>query len=182
MPTILTHAVLPLAVAWGLGPRRISPRLAVAGAVAAMLPDADVIGFAMGVPYETAWGHRGASHSLALALICGLLAAGLAGKLESTPRTVFLVVGGAMASHGLTDMLTDGGHGIAILWPLTGERFFWPSRPIEVSPIGLSRFLGPRGLDVLLSELVWLILPVLVLALTLRKFLPPPVDLAGPRS
>lgn len=182
MPTILTHAVLPLAVAWGLGPMRISPKLAFAGAVAAMLPDADVIGFAMGVPYETAWGHRGASHSLALALICGLVAAGLTGKLQSTPRATFLFVGGAMASHGLTDMLTDGGHGIAIFWPFSDQRFFWPFRPIEVSPIGLTRFLGPRGLDVLMSELVWLVLPTLIMVLALRKFLPRPVDLAGPRS
>lgn len=182
MPTILTHAVLPLAVAWGLGPMRISPKLAFAGAVAAMLPDADVIGFAMGVPYETAWGHRGATHSLALALIYGLVAAGLAGRLQSTPRTTFLFVGGAMASHGLTDMLTDGGHGIAIFWPFSDQRFFWPFRPIEVSPIGLTRFLGPRGLDVLMSELVWLVLPTLIMVLALRKFLPRPVDLAGPRS
>lgn len=181
MPTILTHALLPLAVAWGLGPKRISPKLAFAGAVAAMLPDADVIGFAMGVTYETAWGHRGASHSLALALICGFVAAGLAIRVQSTPRTTFLFVGGAMASHGLADMLTDGGHGIAIFWPISGQRFFWSLRPIEVSPIGLDRFLGPRGLEVLASEIAWLIVPTLVVALALRKFLPRPVDLAGSR-
>ena len=51
MPTIITHAIVPLAVAGVVGPSRISPRLALAGAVLAMLPDADVIGFKFGIEY-----------------------------------------------------------------------------------------------------------------------------------
>ena len=31
-----------------------------------LLPDADVVGFALGVQYGDPWGHRGATHSLAL--------------------------------------------------------------------------------------------------------------------
>src|SRR5687768_9587087 len=33
-----------------------------------LLPDADVIGFALGIPYPHPWGHRGATHSLAFAI------------------------------------------------------------------------------------------------------------------
>src|SRR5260221_12027972 len=33
----------------------------------AMLPDLDVIGFALGVKYGDPWGHRGAAHSLTMA-------------------------------------------------------------------------------------------------------------------
>ena len=34
----------------------------------AMLPDADVVAFKLGIPYGATWGHRGASHSLVFAL------------------------------------------------------------------------------------------------------------------
>ena len=72
MPTVLTHAAIPLAL-WCASERgRISGRLLGAGVVAAVLPDADVLAFALHIPYADAFGHRGASHSL---LFAGLLAA-----------------------------------------------------------------------------------------------------------
>ena len=37
-----------------------------------LLPDADVIGFSLGVEYGDPWGHRGATHSFAFSLIAGL--------------------------------------------------------------------------------------------------------------
>jgi len=30
--------------------------------------------------------------------------------------------------HGLLDMITNGGKGVAFLWPFTSERFFFPAR------------------------------------------------------
>ena len=36
-----------------------------------MAPDADVIGFFFGVRYGDPWGHRGATHSIAVAVLCG---------------------------------------------------------------------------------------------------------------
>ena len=69
MPTIMTHAIVPLALASVAGRARISPRLALAGAGLAMLPDADVIGFALGIEYADTWGHRGATHAVAFAVI-----------------------------------------------------------------------------------------------------------------
>jgi inner membrane protein len=65
VPTIITHAALPLIAAWGVG-KRIPAGLALAGAGAAMLPDADVVGFLLGIPYDAPLGHRGASHSFIL--------------------------------------------------------------------------------------------------------------------
>lgn len=73
MPTIITHAAVPLAL-WCASERgRLSPRLLAAGIVAAMLPDADVLAFALHVPYADAFGHRGASHSLLYAGLIALL-------------------------------------------------------------------------------------------------------------
>jgi inner membrane protein len=45
MPTLLTHPVVPVALGVALGTRWVSPRLLAAGAVAALLPDADVVAF-----------------------------------------------------------------------------------------------------------------------------------------
>ncbi len=57
-----------------------------------------------------------------------------------------------VASHGLLDAMTDGGKGVALLWPLTTKRFFFAWRPIPVAPIGAG-FLSLRGLRVALVEL-----------------------------
>ena len=69
------------------------------------LPDADVVAFRMGIPYQAPWGHRGAAHSLAVAGGCAVVVAVLAWLLRlSIPRvgaTAFLV----LASHGLLDAL-----------------------------------------------------------------------------
>ena len=54
-------------------------------------------------------------------------------------------------SHPLLDAMTDGGLGVALLWPFSNERFFAPWTPIPVSPIG-ARMLSRRGLYVLAVE------------------------------
>ncbi|MPT23479.1 MAG: hypothetical protein E2577_10995 [Starkeya sp.] len=72
MPSVFTHAAVPLALWCASARGRVSARLLAAGVAAAVLPDADVLGFALHVPYADAFGHRGASHSL---LFCAVLAA-----------------------------------------------------------------------------------------------------------
>ena len=71
----------------------------------------------------------------------------------------------AMASHGLFDAFTNGGLGVALLAPFSNERFFFPWQPIEVSPLGLSRIFSARGVEVLASELLWVGIPSLGVAL-----------------
>ena len=170
MPTVISHAIVPLTVAVAAGLKRIPPRTALAGMLLAMLPDIDVIGFRFGVSYDSAWGHRGAMHSLAMsaALVFGI--AGLIPALRRGWSIPFLLF--AAASHGLIDMLTDGGLGVALFWPLDVTRYFAPWRPIRVSPIG-ARFFTSRGMGTAISELRWIWLPcflVAVSALLLRRF------------
>jgi inner membrane protein len=71
------------------------------------------------------------------------------------------------ASHGLLDALTNGGRGIAFFAPFSNHRFFFPWRPIQVSPIGVG-FFSARGLAVLQSELRWILLPSVIIALLAR--------------
>ncbi len=160
MPTILTHPAVPLAIAYGLGRGAISNRLLAAGVVAAIIPDLDVLAFRLGVPYAAEFGHRGFSHSLVFALIIAIVGASLARSLLCTPKQAFGFLFIATASHGILDAFTNGGLGVAFLWPFSGERFFAPFQPIEVAPLGLSRFLSMKGLTVLWSEILWVWFPV----------------------
>jgi inner membrane protein len=164
MPTILTHAVVPLAIGLGLGSRRIPPRLLCAAMLAAILPDLDVVAFALHIPYADDFGHRGASHSLLFALLVGVLALLAAPLLRCSRGMAFGFVGLAGASHGLLDMFTNGGLGVALWWPWSAERLFMPWQVIEVSPLTVQRLLSPRGVAVLQSELLWVWLPAAALA------------------
>ena len=162
MPTILTHAAVPLAIGICLGRQTISPRLMAAGMLAAIVPDADVIAFKLGIAYLDNFGHRGASHSICFALLLGFLASFMAKPLQSSRLTAFCLIAIATISHGLLDMCTNGGEGVALFWPLSGQRWFFPWQVIEVSPIALKKVFSARGLAVLLSEIIWVWLPLML--------------------
>jgi inner membrane protein len=164
LPTILSHPAVPLALGAGLGVRAVPPRLLAAGMLGSVLPDADVVAFKLGIAYADALGHRGASHSITFALLLGALAAAAARPLRTTPLRAFAFVALATVSHPLLDAITDGGLGVALLWPLSDERFFAPWRVLAVSPLGIRRFISLGGLAVLRSEALWVWLPAAVLA------------------
>jgi len=165
MPTILSHPAIPIAVGFAFGSKVIKKPLLIAGIVASVLPDLDVIAFRFGIPYSAEFGHRGFSHSLFFAAVMAVFGA-LLFKRFSQPYTTslwFLFV--SMASHGLLDTFTTGGKGIELLWPFSQHRFFSPFQVIRVSPLSLSRFFSSNGLAVLTSELQWVWLPSFCLAL-----------------
>lgn len=171
MPTIFTHAIVPLALGVALGRNAVSPRLIAAGMFVAMAPDFDTVAFKLGIAYADQFGHRGASHSFVFALAVALLGAMVASWLRTTRWRAFLWLAFCTASHPLLDALTNGGLGVALLWPWSHERFFAPWRPIAVSPIGAG-FFSARGATVLWSELQWVWFPFAMLALqwaTIRK-------------
>ncbi len=73
-------------------------------------------------------------------------------------RALWLYLFVATASHGCLDALTDGGLGVAFFSPFSNARYFFPVRPIRVSPIGIGAFVAGDLLAVLTSEIrcVWL--------------------------
>ncbi|MET1077505.1 MAG: metal-dependent hydrolase [Pseudomonas sp.] len=175
MTTLISHPLPILALGLALGSRIIGPRLMLAGALLACLPDADVLAFKLGIAYADPWGHRGASHSLLFAAACGLLLALGSRLLRTGPLKAGLWGFLACASHGALDALTNGGLGVAFAWPWHHERYFMPWRPIQVSPF-INGFFSTRGLAVLLSEVRWVWLPCLLLAaagLGLRRWIGP---------
>jgi inner membrane protein len=159
MPTVFTHAVVGYAAVRAAGGRRFPARILFAATLLPVIPDLDVFPARwFGFPYGHPLGHRGLSHSLAFALSLGVLAAvacrrdaarapGGIGRLAA----LFTVIA---ASHGALDALTAGGMGIPFLLPFDSSRYFFPVRPIPVSPIGVSAFLSDWGLEVLRGELL----------------------------
>jgi inner membrane protein len=172
LPTVITHPVIPFVIASLAGTKTVSGRLLLAGVIASVLPDADVIGLRLGVPYGHMMGHRGFSHSITFALIIGLFGMFFAGKLKANRTVAFLLLFLSALSHGVLDALTDGGLGVAFFSPFSEKRFFSPWRPIRVSPLELEAFLRLRGWRVFLSEFLWVWLPALslgVLGIKLSK-------------
>ena len=170
MTTVFTHAVVPLALGLALGQRRVSGRLLTAGVLASVAPDFDVLGMHFfGLPYGHELGHRGASHSLLAAGLWAALAAWCWRALRGRSAAgVFGVVFASMVSHPLLDMLTTGGIGVALWWPLSDARLFAPWQFIHVSPMGVRHVWGDALGQALLSELRWVWLPAFGLAGVVR--------------
>ena len=160
MPTVFTHAVVGYAAARAAGGRgRLSARILIVATLLPVIPDLDVlVARAFGFGYSHPLGHRGFSHSLAFALILGVLGAVVCRRdASAVPGGVgglgFLFAAIA-SSHGILDALTDGGLGIAFLLPFDDSRYFFPVQPIPVSPIRVSSFLSEWGWAVLRAELL----------------------------
>lgn len=140
----------------------------VALATLSLAAGLDVLAFRLGIPYAAPFGHRGATHSLALAFFAGCATATLGWRTGLQPSWRLLLVTCLVAvSHPLLDAMTDGGLGVALLWPFSNARFFSPWRPIAIAPIG-PRMLSRRGLHVLTIETIWS-LPLLAWALWPRS-------------
>jgi len=144
-----------------------------------MLPDIDVIAFAFGIPYGDMFGHRGFTHSLFFAVVIGVLVTWhlwhRPGSDSHRPGArshrlaLFIWFTALTASHGILDAMTNGGRGIAFFAPFSDHRYFFPWRPIQVSPIGVG-FFSARGLRVLASEAGWIWVPSAIIAVSARLF------------
>lgn len=167
MASAFGHAALGATLGKLLLPDRRHWPYWVAAAVCAALPDVDALGYRLGVPYDSLWGHRGLTHSLLAAAIVATVGIGLARFASPARRPpaarLALLLFVATASHGLLDALTTGGLGVAFFSPWHLERYFFGFRPIQVSPLGIKAFLSGRGLRVLASEVLWVALPCLIL-------------------
>ena len=167
MASPITHAVVALSLGAAWNRSRSDWKFLAAGVVCAEIPDADVLGFWFGVPYGALWGHRGMTHSLLFAAaFAGVLVRLTGDSEEAGPQrfsrwSYFFL---ATASHGLSDAVTDGGLGVALLSPFDTTRYFFPFRPVMVSPLDWDMFFSPVGLRVLVSEAIWIWLPCMVFA------------------
>lgn len=170
MPTIFSHAIFAAAAGKAALQRRVKIWFWILIALCAMIPDADVIAYSFGVARGSMFAHRGFTHSIFFALLFGGIVAFFTHRFLQTgisyPK-LFVFFSLATFSHPMLDMLTDGGSGVALFAPFTNARYFFPWRPVEVSPIGM-RFFSDRGLIVIFSEIIWIWLPSIAILLTAR--------------
>lgn len=172
MASIFGHCALGATLGKLLLPDRRHWRYWLLAAACAFLPDADVIGFKFQVSYASLWGHRGLSHSLLAAAVVASVLVGFQ-RLRRPPAgpaagRLWVLLFLATASHGVLDAMTTGGLGVAFYSPFDPQRYFFNFRPLQVSPIGVKKFVGEWAARVLKSDLLWVGLPCL-LALAARR-------------
>lgn len=173
MASIFGHAVAAFAFGKGFSKTLVNLKFLLLGVICAILPDADVIGFSFGIKYESFFGHRGFSHSLLFALILAALITAIFYKKDLFTKKGLLLITyftTCTASHAILDALTTGGLGVAFFSPFDTSRYFFPWRPIKVSPIGVERFFSERGINVLMSELIWIGIPSITYILITSYF------------
>lgn len=147
--------------------KKQSKLLIALAVISSILPDADVLAFRFGIPYEHWLGHRGFTHSFFFSFIWALFVAMLFGKEQK--RLFFVVVFLATISHAILDAMTNGGLGVGFFIPISDERYFLLCRPIQVSPLGIERFFSKWGWRVICSELIWIGTPSLILLFLNKK-------------
>ncbi len=174
MASLFSHAISSLALGQFF-PKSINrSKVLLLGAICAVLPDADVLAFKFGIPYEHMFGHRGISHSIFFAVLLALFLTWGIFKNQNLKTRALLVIFLFLStiSHGMLDAMTTGGKGVAFFAPFENSRYFFPWRVIKVSPITVSQFFGEWGIKVLKSELVYVFLPsgiVILITYILRR-------------
>ncbi len=172
MASAFAHAAASTAIGVACGLSRKQWRLLLLGACCAVMPDLDSLGFWAGIAYDHPLGHRGASHSVAAAVLVGLASHALLSRdgaaWERHRIGVYCFL--ATLSHGLLDAMTNGGLGVAFFFPFSNERYFFPVRPIEVSPLEPTRFFTWRAVRILVTEALWVGIPSVLLGAGMRWY------------
>ncbi len=191
MCTVFAHALLGLTAAvavepWLLGGAagrepasanggsllRLRRRARWLAAACAALPDLDTGLHFYGVSYDSVWGHRGVMHSFLFAAIVGVVVSALAfqslgpwrvGRGVGRRVAMAALIACVTASHGVLDMFTDGGNGIALFAPFSEERYFAPWNPFPVPMMGLANLFTAYMVEVLTAETLWIGVPCVVL-------------------
>jgi inner membrane protein len=170
LPTVITHSFTGFLGGLLVFGRKMPVQFWLLSIACTVLPDADVLAFSFGIPYDHFFGHRGFFHSPFFAICCSLILLTIFlrdVKLFSRQWwTYWVYFSLLMASHGILDAFTNGGLGIALLSPFSNTRYFSPWTPIEVSAIGgLSVLFTQRQMSVLWSEMCLIWAPLLLIYL-----------------
>jgi inner membrane protein len=131
----VTHMLVGATIGQVVAGRRLGfKRAAFWGAVAAELPDVDVIVSALSAsdPLHMIVSHRGVTHALWFGPLVGVLAGMLLARSTDPPRarvgTWIALLTAALLSHPLLDYCTH--YGTQLLSPFSSERFALPALPI----------------------------------------------------
>lgn len=159
MASAFGHGILAYTIK-KIGAPQAAVKVTLLAMFCAIIPDADVIAFRFGIPYEHMFGHRGFTHSIFFSVLFGLLIAIIFHRKNQLKFGFIYIL--ATLSHAILDAMTTGGRGVAFLAPFSEERFFLPWRFIKVSPMSIRRFISEWGLEVLWSEFIYIWIPCFV--------------------
>lgn len=163
MASIFSHSILAATAGSFLRKSGLKSKILFLGIISSVFPDADVIMFRFGYSYEHMLGHRGLTHSIPFAFAWAVVFTLM--FFQKQKKRIQVVIFGylffCIGSHGVLDAMTNGGRGIAFFAPFSADRYFFPFRPIEVSPLGAGNFFSEWGMRVLISEFCWIMLPCL---------------------
>jgi len=176
MPTFITHAFASVVIGKTVGRRlmdgtKVQFKFWFFTIVCALLPDIDVINMAFGIPYNHMLGHRGLTHSIIFIFITAIIIT-YVGFMEIQIKSrkflllsYFFIIG---LSHIILDAMTSGGLGVGFLMPFVSKRYFFPYRPIRVSPFSIIRLFSSEGQRIVISEFIWVWIPGFLLLLILK--------------
>jgi inner membrane protein len=175
MPSLITHTAIGVGAGLALADGTMPLRFYALSIVCAILPDADVLAFFLKIPYGHVLGHRGFCHSLTFAALAAIAVVVIFFP-HNKGSSWFLFAGyffALIALHDLLDAFTNGGLGIALLSPFDNHRYFFSFRPILVSPLSPAAFFSEWGLRVVVSEFLWVWVPVFAVLAALRVIFGP---------
>lgn len=167
MPSVLGHSILGVSSAQIFSiPKKHALSVLVISIICSVFPDVDVLGYKYGVLYDSLWGHRGFTHSLVFSFLLPSLFT-LFFLKKNTPLhitlKIFIIFLVSSVSHSILDAFTNGGLGVAFFSPFSEERIFFDYQPIQVSSFRVSDFLTARGLSVIKSEIIFILLPTVLI-------------------
>ncbi len=151
MASAFGHAFVAIALGSSFSKQIKTWKFWLIGIACSILPDADVISFKFGIPYGDFWGHRGFTHSFLFAILCAIVVTFLFYRDQFfSKRGIALIFFFFIctASHSILDAMTSGGLGVAFFSPWDNTQYFFPWRPIQVSPIGAENFFSEWGLAI----------------------------------
>lgn len=177
MPTPVGHSLAGFAISLAAGERAVRHPWLAAGALVALanMPDLDFLpGYLIGVPRAYHWGP---AHSIAAALLAGLVAGFVARALSGRFLPFFALGSAAYGSHLLLDYLLGPGPvsvGLQLFWPISAERFIAPVAVFQMFPatlddIGPLRALFSRAVLPLMARELAILAPVCAVAWLLRR-------------
>ncbi len=169
MASAFGHGIAAIAIGKVFPAKYAGWKFWLLGVTCSILPDADVISFSFGIPYEHLLGHRGITHSFFFAFLLAALVVKLffadVRLLSKEGMILFVCFFLCTASHSILDAMTTGGRGVAFFAPFDNTRYFLPWRVIKVSPLSVSSFFSEWGWRVLKSEIIWIGIPSMTVIL-----------------
>ncbi|HMV42004.1 MAG TPA: metal-dependent hydrolase [Leptospiraceae bacterium] len=162
MPTIFSHGIAALSFSSIFNTQIDKIRFYFLVFFFSILPDIDVISFLLGIPYSHPLGHRGFTHSILFSILIPIPFLYFFYRNRDFKLYQICILWFAFFlssfSHAVLDAMTNGGLGVCLFYPVSYDRFFFPFRPIQVSPIG-KQFFSKSGINVLKSEIIWIWAP-----------------------